>query len=90
MATSCGTAETRKHIHDVGILVKKEAAKSVIDCTKVSNILMTIRIMNEPRNLSIIQEYAPTADSDEEDIEQFYEDLEKLVKDKPKNDTLII
>ena len=40
--------------------------------------------MGKPRNLTIIQIYAPTSDSDEDEINDFYHDLEKLVTDKPK------
>ncbi|XP_042879838.1 craniofacial development protein 2-like [Penaeus japonicus] len=91
MDTSCGTAVPRKNIlRGVGVLVEKETAKSVIECTPVSDRIIAIRLKGKPRNMTIIQIYAPTSDSEDEEIERFYQDLEQTIKEKAKKDILII
>ena len=40
--------------------------------------------------MTIIQIYAPTSDYDDEDIEIFYEEIEKTMTDTNKKDILII
>ncbi|XP_042855571.1 craniofacial development protein 2-like, partial [Penaeus japonicus] len=80
----------KKHVRGVGVLVEKETAKSVIECTPVSDRIIAIRLKGKPRNMTIIQIYAPTSDSEDEEIERFYQDLEQTIKEKAKKDILII
>jgi hypothetical protein len=51
---------------------------------------MVARFQANPFNIPVVQVYAPTADSSEEDLELFYIDLIKAVKEIPKRDVLII
>ncbi|XP_042878322.1 craniofacial development protein 2-like [Penaeus japonicus] len=80
----------KKHERGVGVLVEKETAKSVIECTPVSDRIIAIRLKGKPRNMTIIQIYAPTSDSEDEEIERFYQDLEQTIKEKAKKDILVI
>ena len=43
-----------------------------------------------PRNLSIAQVYAPTSDSNEEDLETFYSKLEVTMRNIPMKDILVV
>ena len=38
----------------------------------------------------IVQVYMPTTDSDDEEIEQIYEKIEKLIKSEKSNEHLIV
>lgn len=80
----------KKHERGVGMLVEKETAKSVIECEPVSDRIIAIRLKGKPRNMTIIQIYAPTSDSEDEEIERFYQDLEQTIKEKAKKDILVI
>ncbi|XP_063595249.1 uncharacterized protein LOC134772112 [Penaeus indicus] len=84
------SGDEKKHIRGVGVLVEKETAKSVIEFTPVSDRIITIRPKRKPRNMTVIQIYAPTSNSDDEEIEQFYQDLEQTINDKAKKDILVI
>ena len=44
----------------------------------------------KPFNITVIQVYAPTSNSEEDEIEQFYEDLQDLLELTPKKDVLCI
>ena len=40
--------------------------------------------------MSMIQAYAPTTDHSYEEVEQFYEKLENIIRTVPKNDVLVM
>ena len=41
--------------------------------------MISVRFEGTPFNITIIQVYAPTSNTEEADIEQFYEDLQGLL-----------
>ena len=41
-------------------------------------------------NVTVIQVYAPTSNSEEAEVEQFYEDLQDLLELTPQKDVLFI
>ena len=43
------------HQHGVAFIVKKENVNAVIECTPISNRLISIRIAASPHNITIIQ-----------------------------------
>ena len=50
--------------------------------------MMSICFQGKPFNITVIQVYAPTSNTEE--LEQFYEDLQDLLELTPKNDVLFI
>ena len=44
----------------------------------------------KPFNITVIQVYAPTTNTEEAEVERFYEDLQDLLELKPKKDVLLI
>ena len=50
--------------------------------------MISVRFQGKPFNIMIIQVYAPTGNAEE--AEQFYEDLQDLLKLTPKKDVLFI
>ena len=50
--------------------------------------MISIRFQVKPFNITVIQVYAPTTNADE--AEQFYEDIQDLLKLTPKEDVLFI
>lgn len=79
-----------KHQHGVAFIVNKKTIGSVLGCAPLSCRLISIRLSAKPNNITIMQVYAPTTDYDDQDIEEFYEQLEKAIKSTPKKDILII
>ncbi|CAF1389444.1 unnamed protein product, partial [Didymodactylos carnosus] len=52
--------------------------------------MISIRLQGRPTNLTIIQIYAPTTEAEESIIEDFYMELQQLLDDVPKKDTILI
>ena len=84
------SGDDTKHQHGVAFIVRKEILSSVISCTPSSSRLISIRIAAKPQNISIIQVYAPTSDYEDEEVEAFYEQLDRLLKGIPKKDVTVV
>ena len=52
--------------------------------------MTSVRFQGKPFNITVIQAYAPTNNTDEAEVEQFYEDLQDLLELTPKKDVLFI
>ena len=52
--------------------------------------MFSVHFQGKPLNITIIQVYAPTTEAEEAEIDQFYDDLEKLLELTPKNDVLFV
>ena len=52
--------------------------------------MISVRFQGKPFNITIIQVYAPTSNTEEAHVEQFYEDLQDLLELTPKKDVLFI
>src|SRR3981081_3571965 len=62
----------------------------MIDVQYINNRLIYARFRGQGFNLSVIQVYAPTADSNDSVIEDFYDKLQQVIDDVDKNDVLLI
>ena len=52
--------------------------------------MISVHFQGKPFNITVIQVYAPTSNSEEAEVEQFYEDLQDLLELTPKNDVHFI
>ena len=52
--------------------------------------MISVRFKGKPFNITVIQVYTPTSNAAETEVEQFYEDLQDLLKLTPKKDVLFI
>ena len=49
-----------------------------------------MKLQGKPFNISIMQVYAPTQDYSDEDIEQFYEEIQQTIKYTNSNEVLLV
>ena len=61
------------HERGIGFLVHVDIVIIFMRCRPVSSRLITIRLRAVPFNITIAQEYAPTSDCDNNDMEEFYD-----------------
>ena len=52
--------------------------------------MISVRFQGKPFNITVIQVYAPTSNTEEAEAEWFYEDLQDLLKLTPQKDVLFI
>ena len=79
-----------KQEHGVGFLVHEDIVNTVIGCCPVSSRLITIRLRAVPFNITIVQAYAPTSDHNDNEIEEFYDQLQNVIDQTPKKDILVV
>ena len=52
--------------------------------------MLLVCFQSKPFNITVIQVYAPTTNTEEVEVEWFYEDLQDLLELTPKTDVLFI
>ena len=52
--------------------------------------MISVRFQGKPFNITVIQVYAPTSNTEEAEDEWFYEDLQDLLELTPQKDVLFI
>lgn len=84
-----GNAEPH-HYNGVAIIVDKESNKSVKNFIPLSDRAALLQIKAYPRDINIIQVYAPTMEKPDTEIQQFYSDIKQLIKATKKNEVNIV
>ena len=52
--------------------------------------MISVHFQGKPFNITVIQVYAPTSNTEEAEVEQFYEDLQDFLELTPKREVLFI
>ena len=52
--------------------------------------MISVHFQGKPFNITVLQVNAPTSNTEEAEVEQFYEDLQDLLELTPKKDILLI
>ena len=63
---------------------------SVMGCCPVSSRLITIRLRAVPFNITVVLAYASTSDSNDNELEEFYDQLQNVIGQTPKKDILVV
>ena len=65
-------------------------ANSVVGFWPVPDRIAVVKLNAKPFNINIIQVYAPTSASTEEELEEFYEELDKFKKECKDDEVNIV
>ena len=57
-------------------MVNKRVQNAVLGCNLKNDRMTSVRFQGKPFNIMVIQAYAPTSDTEEAEVECFYEDLQ--------------
>ena len=74
----------------VAIIVNKRVQNAVLGCSIKNDRMTSVHFQGKPFNITVIQVYAPTSNTEEAEVEQFYEDLQDLLELIPRRDLLFI
>ena len=66
--------------HGVAIMVNKRVQNAVLRCNLKNNRMISVRLQGKPFNITVIQVYAPTSNTEEAEVERFYEDLQNFLE----------
>ena len=71
-------------------MVNKRVQNAVLGCNFKNDRMISVRLQGKPFNITVIQVYAPTSNTEETEVERFYEDLQDLLELTPKKDVLFL
>ena len=74
----------------VAFVLDQEVARRLIEIEQCSDRLIMIKVSATPVDMVIIQVYMPTSDHTDEEIEDMYEQIEKLINGVKGNTNLIV
>ena len=74
----------------VATMVNKRVQNAVLGCNLKNDRMLSVRFQGKPFNITLIQVYTPTSNTEEAEVECFYEDLQELLALTPKKDVLFI
>ena len=68
----------------VAIIVKKRVWNAVLGCSLKNDRMISVRFQGKLFNIMVIQVYAPSNNTEETEMEWFYEDLQDLLELTPE------
>ena len=69
----CGQESLRRN--GVAIMLNKRVQNAVLGCNLKNDKMISVRFQGKPFKITVIQVHAPTSNTEEAEVEQFYEDL---------------
>ena len=84
----CGQESLRRN--GVAIIINKRVQNAVLGCNLKNDRTISVCFQGRPFTITVIQVYAPTSNTEEAEVEEFYEDLQGLLELTPRKDVLFI
>ena len=84
----CGQESLRRN--GISIIVNERVQNAVLGCNPKNGKMISAHFQGKPLNSMVIQVYAPTSNTEEAEVERFYEDLQDLLELKLQKDVLFI
>ena len=79
----CGQESLRRN--GVDIIVNKRAGNAVFVFNFKNDRMISVCFQGKPFNITVIQDYAPTSNAEEAEVEWFYEDLQDFLELTPQS-----
>ena len=74
----------------VAIMGNKRVWNAVLGCNLKNDRMISVHFQGKPFSITVIQVYAPNSNTEEAEVERFYEDLQDLLGRTLKKDVLLI
>ena len=81
----CGQESLRRN--GVAVIVNKRVQNAVLGCSLKNNRMISVHFRGKPFNITVIQVYAPITNTEEAEVEWFYENLQDLPELTPQKIT---
>ena len=65
-------------------MVNKRVRNAVLGCNLKNDRMISLRLQGKPYNITVVQDYAPTSNAEEAEVERFYEDPQDLLEHTKK------
>ena len=71
-------------------MVNKRVQNAVLGCSLKNDRMISVHFQGKPINITVIQVYTATSNTEEAEVEEFYEDLQYLLELTPPKYVLFI
>ena len=78
----CGQESLRRN--GVAIIINKRVQTAVLGCNLKNDRMISVHFQGKPFTITVIQNYAPSSNTEEAEVERFYEDIQDLLELTPK------
>ena len=78
----CGQKSLRRN--GVAIMVNKRVWNALLGCNLKKDRMITVHFQGKTFNITVIQAYAPTSNTEKAEVEWFYEDIKNLLELTPQ------
>ena len=68
----------------VAIMVNRRVRNAVLGCNLKNDRMISVHFQGKPFNVTVIQTYARTSNTEDAEAERFYEDLQELLELTPR------
>ena len=68
----------------LAIMVNKRVRNAVLGCNLKKDRMISVHFQGKLFNITVIQVYVPNTNAEEAEVEWFYEDLQDLLEQTPK------
>ena len=69
-------------------MVNKRVRNAVLGCNLKNDRMISVPFQGKPFSIMVFQAYAPTSNSEEAEVDRFYEGLQDLLELTPQKDVL--
>ena len=84
----CGQEFLR--INGIALIVNKRVWNAVLGCNLKNDRMISVHFQDKPSDITVIQVYALTSNTEEAEVEQFYKDLQNLLESIFPKDVIFI
>ena len=84
----CGKEFLRRN--GIAIIVNKRVRNAVPGCNLKNDRMISVHFQGKSITITVTEVYAPTSNSEEAEVEWFYEDIQDLLKITPPKNVLFI
>ena len=74
----------------VAIMVNRRVRNAVLGCNLKNDRMISVHFQGKQFNITVIQVYAATSNTEEAEVERFYQDLQDILEPTPKKGVLFI
>ena len=67
-------------------MVNKRVRNALLGCNLKNDRMVSVHFQGKPFNITVIQDYAPTSNAEETEVEWFHKELQDLLELPPKKD----
>ena len=74
----------------VGIIIDEETAERIVEVEKCSDRLIIVKVNATPVDMVLIQVYMPTTTHEDDEVEETYEQVERIINKQKGNINVIV